>query len=255
VCAARKGCTGFEFAFAKVHRFCGTYTGTHKKIVRRKKQHEKWHSCLVVDTTAEKPEMLSDDSDDMFIAMDSLSSVTTTTAAPTTTTTAAPICPTGFYAIKYDLDGRSGVDKQWQPLDASRTMQGCADLCTARTGCTGFEFFSGAGTFKGFCGTYTGGAANVNVGKASAHAWYSCVTSGVSDSSWLLTNRQVAVEQSAENSETILAVAETIENMNTSNLDSTEEDGESRSGPVVASSAEMTLASSLGAILLAILLC
>jgi len=88
----------------------------------------------------------------------------------------AGICPAGYTAIDQNLDGTGKVWSQPHP-DPSRTIEDCAAICNARTGCTGFEFAAGASE-HGACGTYTGGRGNVRGDErrtSDGSNWRSCL--------------------------------------------------------------------------------
>jgi len=81
------------------------------------------------------------------------------------------ICPSGFEAISFNLDGEG---KTWAQSDSSRTIQDCANICKGRIGCTGFEYNENDGR----CGTYTGGTSNVQQDESRLDAgsiWRSCL--------------------------------------------------------------------------------
>ena len=64
-------------------------------------------------------------------------------------------CPSGYTSIPNNLDG---TGKQWS-RKVGPDIAVCATLCSARSGCTGFEY--SASTAGGQCGTYTGGYSNI----------------------------------------------------------------------------------------------
>jgi hypothetical protein len=145
ICSGRLGCTGFEFFKGPgvYTGFCGTYTAGVKNVQTGVKSTKNWQSCL----------------EDRH--------QTDSTAGPTT-----QVCPAGYSLSEYDL---AGLGKSWAPADTSRTIAQCGEICGARAGCTGFEFFEGEAAYKGHCATYTGGDANVRTGKMQATGWRSCV--------------------------------------------------------------------------------
>ena len=86
------------------------------------------------------------------------------------------MCPSGYISISENLDG-SG--KLFALPDKSRTIDGCAGICTDRQGCTGFEFATGSSE-TGACGTYTGGDDNKMNDEnrlSSDCSWRSCIKS------------------------------------------------------------------------------
>ena len=85
------------------------------------------------------------------------------------------LCPAGYKTVAQDLDGAGQEWSEPHP-DASRTLQQCADICNARSGCTSFEYANGP-AMHGACGTYTGGDSNLGQIKDTdlAENWYGCV--------------------------------------------------------------------------------
>ena len=86
------------------------------------------------------------------------------------------LCPDGYKIVNQDLDG---TGKEWSlpHPDSNRTLQQCADICTARSGCTSFEYANGPSS-HGACGTYTGGNSNLNGNhnrNSVSSNWYSCI--------------------------------------------------------------------------------
>ena len=88
------------------------------------------------------------------------------------------LCPDGYKIVNQDLDG---TGKEWSlpHPDSNRTLQQCADICNARSGCTSFEYANGP-DHHGACGTYTGGDSNLGQDKSPdlAENWYGCVKCG-----------------------------------------------------------------------------
>ena len=85
-------------------------------------------------------------------------------------------CGEGYEANSDNLDGAGKLWSQPHPL-ATRTKADCAQICSDRVGCTGFEYAEGASE-HGACGTYTAGTANIkgDENRLSADSnWRSCV--------------------------------------------------------------------------------
>ena len=85
-------------------------------------------------------------------------------------------CPDGYNSVAQDLHG---IGKDWsQPkTDPNRNLQQCADICSARSGCTSFEYANGP-TDNGACATYTGGDSNIHEDQNRTHPssnWFSCI--------------------------------------------------------------------------------
>merc|ERR1711966_379633 len=103
-------------------------------------------------------------------------STTLETFTTTDLTNAPLICPAGYTAIQYNLDGTGKVWSQPHP-EPSRTVAACGHICDARTGCTGFEYAEGPSE-HGACGTYTGGQDNVHADEGRLNEgsnWRSCL--------------------------------------------------------------------------------
>ena len=85
-------------------------------------------------------------------------------------------CGEGYEANSDNLGGAGMLWSQPHPLE-SRTKADCAQICSDRVGCTGFEYAEGASE-HGACGTYTAGTANIkgDGSRLSADSnWRSCV--------------------------------------------------------------------------------
>jgi DNA-binding protein H-NS len=174
ICANRLGCTSFEFFFearAGLKGHCGTYIGGESNIKARK-QSRGWRGCLA--DIADEPE------------------VTPEPVVP---------CPSGFSRVPNNLDGQRSVDKKWHLAGnpAKRTLSKCASFCRKRSGCTGFEYFSGPGKHHGLCGTYTKGIKNIITGQMAQNEWQSCVATDIVNqmNAASVANREVATGQAS----------------------------------------------------------
>lgn len=86
------------------------------------------------------------------------------------------VCPEGYDSVNENLDGEGKVWSLPHPKP-DRTLQECANLCSTRDGCTGFEYANGENE-HGACGTYTAGDDNLKDNenrKRATSNWYSCV--------------------------------------------------------------------------------
>ena len=87
-------------------------------------------------------------------------------------------CPEGYESDSRELGG-AYPDQKWT-IPYPGSLQGCADVCNNREGCTSFAYANGPKK-HGACGTYTGGDSNLGkeAGRKRADSdWFSCIKKG-----------------------------------------------------------------------------